>query len=221
MNETFRDRVLGPVLIPLLAVLATEVVVFAMSRVLLTAGKWPAVWIALAVALAILVGAAAIASAPRLKSGSITGLLVLAMIVTVAAGAWAMAKGPAPVEEHGAAADHDMPHVFAKDLAFEPTELELPAGQGASFMFQNQDPAGTQHNVAIFPSETQLNDPLFRGDLIDGGEEITYEVEPLEAGEYYFHCDVHPTMKGTVTVGASPQEPAGADASPPASPEAA
>jgi plastocyanin len=30
----------------------------------------------------------------------------------------------------------------------------------------------------------------------------TYDVPELEAGTYYFQCDVHPNMNGTVTAGA-------------------
>jgi plastocyanin len=206
MNEHFRDRVLGPVLIPLLAILVTEVVVFSMSRVLLTGGKWPAVGIALAAALGIVGGAAVIANRPRLKSGSVVGLLVVAFVAVVAAGAWAMAKGPAPIEAHeGAAPSHDVFHVVAKDLVFDPTVIELPADKQVEIMFVNQDPIGTQHNISIFPSKTQLNDPLFRGELVDGGVEATYEIAGLPAGDYYFHCDVHPTMTGTVKSGDFPE----------------
>jgi plastocyanin len=42
---------------------------------------------------------------------------------------------------------------------------------------------------------------LFRGDLIAGPATVTYHVGPLPAGRYFFHCDVHPQMKGAVRVG--------------------
>jgi plastocyanin len=29
---------------------------------------------------------------------------------------------------------------------------------------------------------------------------VTYSVNPLPAGTYYFHCDVHPGMNGTFKV---------------------
>ena len=54
--------------------------------------------------------------------------------------------------------------------------------------------------VAIYPSADDLANPLFRGELLTGPGEIDYAVDPLEAGKYYFHCDVHPTMNGTVNV---------------------
>jgi len=54
--------------------------------------------------------------------------------------------------------------------------------------------------TAIYPSADDLANPLFRGELLTGPGEIDYAVDPLEAGKYYFHCDVHPTMSGTVSV---------------------
>jgi len=51
-----RDRAVLPVLIPVLAIVLVEILVFSFSRVLLAAGEMPAVGIALATALAILVG---------------------------------------------------------------------------------------------------------------------------------------------------------------------
>jgi plastocyanin len=42
---------------------------------------------------------------------------------------------------------------------------------------------------------------LFRGDLVTGATTATYDIPALPAGTYYFQCDVHPTMNGTVVVG--------------------
>jgi plastocyanin len=89
--------------------------------------------------------------------------------------------------------------VTASSLAFDTSTIDLPANETAKIHFVNQD-AGTQHNIAIFPSENDLANALFRGDLITGPDEIDYTIDPLKAGTYYFHCDVHPTMNGTVNV---------------------
>jgi len=89
--------------------------------------------------------------------------------------------------------------VTASGIAFDTSTIDLPANQPSTIHFVNEDNA-TQHNIAIFPSADDLANPLFRGELVTGPGEIDYAVDPLEAGEYYFHCDVHPTMNGTVNV---------------------
>ena len=89
--------------------------------------------------------------------------------------------------------------VTASGIAFDTSTIDLPANQPSTIHFVNEDNA-TQHNIAIYPSVDDLANPLFRGELLTGPGEIDYAVDPLEAGEYYFHCDVHPTMSGTVNV---------------------
>jgi plastocyanin len=197
LDTELRDRAVLPVLIPVVAIVVTEIVVFSMSRILLTAGKTPAVVIALVVAVGILVGAAGVAFRPRLRTSSIVGLLVLAGLAVVVAGAYAAQRGPfyAGEETEGGAVT-----VGAANLAFDTDLFELPVGS-SKIEFVNEDTV--QHNIAIFPDEDSLDEALFRGRIIDGGQKVTYEVE-LEAGTYYFHCDVHPTdMTGSVEVGGS------------------
>ena len=41
---------------------------------------------------------------------------------------------------------------------------------------------------------------LFTGELITGPDTITYKIPALEAGTYFFRCDVPTTMIGTLTV---------------------
>ncbi|MGH2540045.1 MAG: cupredoxin domain-containing protein [Actinomycetota bacterium] len=90
--------------------------------------------------------------------------------------------------------------VVAADLAFDTDTIELPPDVENTITFDNQD-AGTPHNIAIYTDDT-LAESLFVGDLVTGPDTVEYSIPPLAAGEYYFHCDVHPTMSGTVVVAA-------------------
>lgn len=39
------------------------------------------------------------------------------------------------------------------------------------------------------------------GEIFPGPATRDYDVPALEAGTYYFQCDIHPQMNGTVEVG--------------------
>ncbi|MGZ5213584.1 MAG: cupredoxin domain-containing protein [Actinomycetota bacterium] len=93
------------------------------------------------------------------------------------------------------------PTVTAKALAFDTDEIDLPAGQPTTITFDNQD-AGIPHNIAIFNDES-LSETLFQGEQFPGIASQEYPIPPLEPGTYYFHCDVHPTMSGSVVVAGS------------------
>lgn len=88
--------------------------------------------------------------------------------------------------------------VVASGLAFDTDAIDLPADAPTTITLDNQD-AGTPHNIAIYTDES-LDESLFVGELVTGPASMTYDVPPIPAGEYYFHCDVHPNMSGTVTV---------------------
>lgn len=89
--------------------------------------------------------------------------------------------------------------VAAANIAFDTDTIELPADSASTIVFDNQD-AGVQHNISIYADDT-MAEPLFQGELITGPASVEYAIPPLPAGEYYFVCDVHPTMNGTVIVG--------------------
>lgn len=86
----------------------------------------------------------------------------------------------------------------AKDVAFTTPELSAPADTPFTIHFKNEEAAaGVLHNVEI---KDAAGASLFRGDLIDAGDEISYPIEPLAAGAYLFTCTVHPNMTGTLTI---------------------
>ncbi len=190
-----RDRAILPVLIPVGAILLTEVVVFGMSRVLLATGKNTAVVIGLVAALGILIGAAMIAARPKIKTQALIGVMAFLVIVSVAGAAWGLQRGPFYGDEG--------PHVQAElivkaeGLAFDTDNIVLRSS-GTVVALENEDTQA--HNIAVFTSEEDLATPLFRGDLVQPADSIVYDVPELALGTFYFHCDVHPNMNGEVEV---------------------
>ena len=89
--------------------------------------------------------------------------------------------------------------VTAQNIAFDTDTIELPADTASTIAFENKD-AGVQHNLSIYTDDS-AGEVLFKGELVTGPDTITYQIPPLPAGEYYFRCDVHPTMNGMVIVG--------------------
>jgi plastocyanin len=119
------------------------------------------------------------------------GLLVLALVLGACSGADAAAPGVV------ASADPNTVHISAKDLKFSTSELSAPAGKAFSIAFDNQESA--PHNVAIY-KDTSAATKLFAEDPFGGPKTVTYQVNELAAGTYFFRCDVHTGMKGTLTV---------------------
>jgi plastocyanin len=87
--------------------------------------------------------------------------------------------------------------ITAQGSKFDPTTVTLPAGQPAEIFFENLD--GLPHNVAIY-ADASASTKLFVGETITNASTL-YKVPALTAGQYFFRCDVHPEMVGTVKVG--------------------
>lgn len=92
--------------------------------------------------------------------------------------------------------------VVAENTAFDTDELHLPADTPTSLTFDNRDPA--PHNVSIYENDQASGEPLFTFEPFAGPGTETFDVEAIPEGEYYFRCDVHPTMEGTVVVAPPP-----------------
>jgi len=88
----------------------------------------------------------------------------------------------------------------AQNNAFDVACLAAPAGKAFTIAFDNKDP-GVPHNVSIYTDEAATS-ALFTGDLVTGPKKLTYRIPALDAGTYFFRCDVHPTsMMGTFVAG--------------------
>jgi plastocyanin len=92
--------------------------------------------------------------------------------------------------------------VVAQALQFSTSEIDLPADETSTLTLDNQE-AGVPHNIAIYTDES-LAQVLFQGETITGPDTIDYDVPAIAEGEYYFHCDTHPDMQGTVVVAPAP-----------------
>jgi plastocyanin len=75
------------------------------------------------------------------------------------------------------------------DFAFAPDSLRAEVGQ--SVRWTNQD--GAAHTVTA-------DDGAFDSGSLAGGKEFSFAFD--RAGTYAYHCNIHPGMKGTVTVAA-------------------
>jgi plastocyanin len=89
--------------------------------------------------------------------------------------------------------------LMAMDSVFDADCLAAAAGKPFEIVLDNMD-AGIPHNVAIYTDES-AETPLFVGETFSGPDVVTDQVPALEAGSYFFRCDVHPTtMTGTFEV---------------------
>ncbi len=116
----------------------------------------------------------------------------VALVVAIAAlGACGGAATPEPTYPPGAIV------VSAQNRTFDTSQLVLPADREFPLVFVNKD--GDQHNIAIRTKPGYDGDVIFRFDPVSA-RTIVLTAGPIPKGTYYFICEVHPTMTGTVVV---------------------
>jgi plastocyanin len=202
---TIRFRVPLPLVIPLGALAFIAIVTIGMSRILLSVPKEVAVVIAIAIAANILIACSVLAMRPSETKVSWAEFLVAATFPLVIAVALALtmgtdtSAGEIPERSGDVGATGGELEIAAENVAFNTDEIQLPADQEASLQFTNSDSSTVQHNISIYKDDTTSKE-LFKGQVIPGGQDVTYEIDPLSKGEYYFQCDIHPAMNGTVKV---------------------
>jgi plastocyanin len=84
--------------------------------------------------------------------------------------------------------------ITAKDNQFDQAAVDVPAAADFGLFFKNLD--GVPHNVAVF-TDSSAAKSIFVGQTITDAA-TTYDVPALEPGTYFFRCDVHPDMTGSL-----------------------
>jgi plastocyanin len=197
MRTSTRDRLVLPILLPIVMLLVIGAVLFGFSRILLSLTSDAATGIAIIVALSILVVASVVSSRSVIRTSSLASMLGAIAGVAMLAGGIALISVGAGGEKEGGGPAVTIA-LTAKDIAFDQTKLSVPAGSPFAIAFDNQD-AGIQHDVEIFDNEKFTGTPLMNGEIVTGPAKVTYQAPALEPGTYYFHCSVHPAqMQGTI-----------------------
>ncbi len=121
-------------------------------------------------------------------------LLTLGLVAIVAISAACSTASAQPVPS--GPVDANGPTIVAKDMAFAPATVEIAAGKNVTLHFDNRDSA--PHNVAIY-KDSGAAEKVSIGEIVTGSK-ADQVVPALTAGTYFFRCDVHTNMTGTIVV---------------------
>jgi len=196
-DHTGRHLDLTPIAIPVVGLLTIFSLMFMMSRVLLAVPEEASTIIAIAIAITILSAASLISLRPSLSKQSLLAILAVAGVLLTGGGVAAAAYGQRTVEKPEGVAGPPV-KVTAEGIQFLNKQLSVKADVPADIIFDNND-KGIVHNVAVF-SDADYTKAIFTGDVIPGPKTIDYKFKAPAAGEYYFRCDIHPSMQGKLIV---------------------
>ena len=99
--------------------------------------------------------------------------------------------------------------ITASGTAWNKTTLSATADAPLTITVQNND-EGTVHNWHVFEGAEPGGESVAETELESGIVTQTLEFGPLDAGEYYYVCDVHTQMEGVLTSYAPGTGPEGA-----------
>ena len=135
-----------------------------------------------------------------LRRGALITLILVFASMLAACSAESDASEPADGGTGGTATvEGGAVEITSEELAFDVSTIEAPGNEAFTITLVNN--ADTQpHNISIYTEEG--------GDLLgeegataEAGQTVTTDVAALEPGTYYFQCDIHPDMNGTLVVG--------------------
>lgn len=132
-----------------------------------------------------------------LRRGALLGLLVTASLVLAACGS-GTAASPSGDNTAGGTVSvvNGVVAISADDLEFDASVIQATAGEAFTVTFTNNE--AVPHNFSVFTEAG--GEAIVQGDIIGEGETDEIEVTALEPGEYYFECELHPEMNGTIVV---------------------
>ncbi|HEY7873514.1 MAG TPA: cupredoxin domain-containing protein [Actinomycetota bacterium] len=215
--EEVRVRIPLPIVIPAVAIIVIGAAAFGISRILLNVPKNVAVALALVMAINVLGACAYVALKPTRMTSATWAELFVVLTYPIIIGAVLTQTGVAgTTAEHGEEAHQEAPggeaappaegggeaepssevEITAAEFAWDKSELAVVAGEPLTVTVENEDP--TAHNFSIYEDDSLAKD-FFVGDTIAASASAEEQVDPLPKGEYYFQCDLHPTMNGTLT----------------------
>ncbi len=210
LTGEIRFRVPLVLVIPLGAVAVIAVLAWSFSRILLSLPAGAATTVAIITAANIVAACAFLALRPNLPRATVFEVVLVALypviigLVMVQAGfgvteeAGASESGGEQSAPSGPATDA----VVAEGNEFNADAIELVAKKPTEFELENRDTI--VHNLLILQSEADATDPasaLFASPDIAGGATESFSIEPLKKGDYFFACEYHANMNGTVKVG--------------------
>ena len=132
--DPVRDRLLLPLALPLLSMLAVFLYVVNLSRVFIASGENVSVLVGTIVTVGILVGGAAISATPRLRSSTLVMALAGFMVLILSAGLLSLGPSEETAEGGGGFKQPAGPAVATLEvdalpsLSFQATEFSTPAG---------------------------------------------------------------------------------------------
>ena len=115
------------------------------------------------------------------------GLVVVAALTVACSSASGAPASAGPV-------DPNAPVITAQGNAFSPTTLDVTANKAFSLVLDNKDSA--PHNVAIY-TDSSASQSISVGEIVSNAK-ATQQVPALTPGSYFFRCDVHHEMTGTI-----------------------
>jgi plastocyanin len=213
LTGEFRVRFPLPVVLPLAAILAIGAAAFGFSRVLLNIPKEAATAVALVTAANILIACAFVSLRSRMHRVGVLEVALIALypiVVAVLIGYTGIgteaAAGPAEAaqEESSSApsAGSADATLVAQNVSFDTDSIKLPADRDVTVVLDNQD--SVAHDFALYKSEADADsqsNSIFTSDTVDPGTSAENSFKSPAAGDYVFQCNIHPTMRGTATVG--------------------
>jgi plastocyanin len=119
--------------------------------------------------------------------------LTLGLVVLAAVTAACSSASPNPSAPAGSV-DKNAPVVVAQGNAFSPATVTVRADRAFSLTLDNKD--GAPHNVSIY-TDSGASTSISAGEIVSSTT-TTQQVPALAKGTYFFRCDVHHEMTGTI-----------------------